>query len=219
MARGGYQKPKGAQPASGVGKFARRTDGNEPPRTPNVSGSDLRYGDRQMLEQGQSIAPRGKAPSVAPSGTSSSPRGAGGAGPILDQIARSKSNRQGEPITAGMDGGPGPGSDSLMAPPPQDENDLLASYLERLAFGFNSKVAVETLTEMRTGRAPEARPIQPRPAPQQQQPAPQQPTEEEDLELFADEELEAEASEEVMDEPPVSETIVEEPVEEELPES
>lgn len=226
MARGGRTYPSAGQPPSGPGKFSKRTDGNEVPRTPGLDNSDLQQGDVSKLEQAQSIAPRAKSPGVAaPSRTSSPRRGAGGGAGSLDLFNMPSANPD-EPVTSGLDVGPGLGSDSLNSLP-KDEDDLLMGYLERLAFGFNSKVAVETLTEMRTGPAPDSRPLAPQ-APPQQAPSmappmgsPAQPEPEEDLELFADDETD-EAPEEIPAEDVVAEeetmTPAPEPTEEALPE-
>lgn len=213
--RGGYRKPKGGQPPSGPGRFSRRTDGDDLKRTPGLQNSDLQQGDVSRLEQAQGIAPRAKSPGVAPAASSPSRRGAGGSGASLDLFNMPSANPN-EPVTSGLDVGPGLGSDSLTSVP-KDEDDLLIGYLERLAYGFNSKVAVETLTEMRTGPAPDARPLAPQ-APPQTQPmappmgSPAQPEPEEDLELFSEDEEDI-APEEIPAEDVVAEDETMPPVE------
>lgn len=145
--RGGYQKPSKPQPASGPGRYSKRTDANDPPATPGLKDSDLRHGDVQKLEQGQKIAPLAKSPSVAPPTSPSPSRGAGGAG-IPPSVFNSESTRGEEPVTAGLDVGGGPGSEALMAQPEQD--DPRQAVLQFLAARGNP-VAQATLMDSRAG--------------------------------------------------------------------
>lgn len=58
---GGYRKPSHPAPASGPGKYSRRTDGRQPKRI--ASGGD--YGERSEMDAIQSGAPMGATPSSA----------------------------------------------------------------------------------------------------------------------------------------------------------
>lgn len=105
--RGGYQRPANPAAVSGPGALSQRTDGAVPQMLP--SGGD--YGDRQALAEQQSAAPmtpgQGGPPGGAgggPSPTASGPPGFGPGG------AFSPTERPGEPLTAGVDWGEGPGA-------------------------------------------------------------------------------------------------------------
>ena len=156
MARGGYRRPSGGPRAGGPGKASQREDANEVP-TPSATAprvgenSGLAYGDRQKFEESRKIAP------IASSGAPSAPppssrRGAGATGNpargILQRIANSESRRPSEDITTGMDTGPGAGSDSLLAPPPQEDPDPRQAVLQFLASRGN-RVAELQLMEAR----------------------------------------------------------------------
>lgn len=148
--RGGYQKPGGPRPPSGVGKNSTRTDGNvQPVKVPNVGDSpDLQYGDRQMLEQGLKRAPIGTGGGISrapqnPPGTALAP------GPLPGHLT-GPSNRPGEPVTAGLDVGPGGGSEMLAAPPGvPDQREQVLMYLMR---NFGNDAAAQTLAKLRAER-------------------------------------------------------------------
>ena len=76
----GYVAPDGRPPqAPGVGKDSKRHD-LEAPATPGVRSSDMRQGDRQMLEAGQKVAPRPKKSAPRGSAGGGAPAAAGGGG-------------------------------------------------------------------------------------------------------------------------------------------
>lgn len=58
--KGGVQKPDGKARTAGPGSLSKRTDMSQPVRTPNMHGSDLQYGDRQMLAGAQKVQPLGR---------------------------------------------------------------------------------------------------------------------------------------------------------------
>ena len=118
---GGYRAPRNPAPASGVGKDSRRTDGPEsqPIRAYNAE----KHGDRQRLVQQQQMAPlaqEGGAPTPQPgAGPGAQPMPAG-------QGVFGATQRPGEPATAGVPFGPGPGP---MTTPESEIEDLLrAAY-------------------------------------------------------------------------------------------
>lgn len=164
--KGGYQKPAGPRPPSGVGKKSTRTDGNvQAVKVPNVGSSpDLQYGDRQMLENAQRIAPIGSG-----AGAGAAPRQPAGAplapGPLPGHLA-GPSNRPGEPVTAGLPMGPGAGPEVLKAPPGvPDQREQVLMYLMR---NYGNDSAAKMLNGIRNERqqpAPSAAPAGPPPAP------------------------------------------------------
>lgn len=163
MARGGYRKPSGGSKASGVGKQSRRTD-TQPVQVPNVNDStDLTYGDRQKLEAAQRQAPIGRQrePNIpsAPPGVTGSMRPR----QLSDALVNLPSTRQDEPLTQGMDIGPGAGSEVLAPPPPQNDKELVLQWLVDM---FQDESANQMLQQMRQP-APEPQPM---PAPPQPQP-------------------------------------------------
>lgn len=86
MAQGGYIAPDGRPPqAPGVGKDSKRHD-LEAPATPGVRNSDMRQGDRQMLEAGQRVAPRPKKSAPKGKAGAAPAAGAGGGMQIPDAI-------------------------------------------------------------------------------------------------------------------------------------
>lgn len=100
---GGYQPPASPAPVSGPGPLSRRTDGQA---SRYVSG--LPYGDGQELLTQQGAAPMsgsttgvvgGEAPAVPL--------------PAMTTDLYAPSGRPNEPVTSGVDTGPGPGSEAL----------------------------------------------------------------------------------------------------------
>lgn len=73
-ARGGAVPPDGRQrPPAGPGSLSNRQDMSQPVRVPNMHGSDLQYGEKQMLAGAQKVQPLGR--QVQPAAR---PRPAGG---------------------------------------------------------------------------------------------------------------------------------------------
>src|SRR5262245_53527354 len=114
--KGGYQPPANPAPASGPGSLSRRTDG-QVQAVP--SGGD--YGARQALlaqERGAKLSatPNPNIPGYSPpSGGLSldqSQAGAAQAPMVMPDFGR-PSERPNEPITTGVDIGPGAGQDVL----------------------------------------------------------------------------------------------------------
>lgn len=110
MASGGYRRPAHPSPVSGPGALSKRTDGGPGAQTQAVP-TGLPYGDHQTLVNQERTAPMsasatGPAPLALPTG------GGGGGAPVqLPPFGESQ--RPDEPITAGLDIGPGPGSEVL----------------------------------------------------------------------------------------------------------
>jgi hypothetical protein len=153
--KGGYQKPAGPRPPSGVGKASTRTDGNvQPVKVPNVGSSpDLQYGDRQRLEQAQRIAPIPGATAIPPQpgtrqGVTGLPANNASLPPWLIDRA---SERPLEPVTAGLDMGAGPGSEALaFGQPPADVREAI---LLELYTTYGNEDALRDLQALRGERA------------------------------------------------------------------
>lgn len=105
---GGYQAPRNPAPVSGPGKLSQRTDGG--PSQKIMVPTDLPYGEAGAMDAQEHGAPMAQSDSVP-----TMPTGGPAAGPDLIGLADA-STRPGEPVTAGVDIGPGPGSSALLAP-------------------------------------------------------------------------------------------------------
>lgn len=110
---GGYRKPSAPAAVSGPGKFSARTDG-KPGAQPVRDVTGLPYGEGQAFSQLQ-----GSAPMADSQGTPAAPPFAGDAPTPL----HAPTERPDEPITSGVDVGPGVGADQ-MAPPVDVRADL-----------------------------------------------------------------------------------------------
>jgi hypothetical protein len=106
--------------AAGPGKFSKRTD-----LPSQYYGEGV---DTASVKSGASLATtRGVADNVG-----GRPMGAPAVGPVTELFAPTE--RPNEPITAGIDSGPGAGSDSLMMNQiQQDDKDIVAKYLPSLS--------------------------------------------------------------------------------------
>jgi hypothetical protein len=84
---------------SGPGKFSKRTDRQAPKQLPNAA-----YGEQKQFQAEQAGAPMAKAPN-----------------PMEDVIPLgAPTRRPDEPVTAGVDSGPGPGREILGLKTPTD---------------------------------------------------------------------------------------------------
>jgi hypothetical protein len=101
--KGGYQPPASPAPVSGPGSLSQRTDGQV-----QAVPTGMPYGDASALQGQESVAPLSATPNV-PQPT---PTQMGGAPPVPQPFDR-PSERPDEPITQGVDIGPGAGSDIL----------------------------------------------------------------------------------------------------------
>jgi hypothetical protein len=131
---GGYRKPANPAPVSGPGKYARRTDGG--PAQVNSTVPDQPYGDAKQQHADERIAPMGGKAPLPPAPT---PGGDGGQ-PSMAAFAGlgfgDPSQRPNEPVTHGVDIGPGGGSDVLnlpTAPNPAQGTGQMTSLLQRLS--------------------------------------------------------------------------------------
>lgn len=141
MARGGYRPPHKPAAVSGPGKMSKRTDG-QPAMAPDLDTPGQNYGDRQAQMEAQRRIPLSNAGTRSGPGPQRNPSPLTSAGVGRDQaladIFQTPTRRGLEPPTAGLDMGPGPGSEALAPPPPQDEREML---LQRYADRGNSDAA------------------------------------------------------------------------------
>ena len=102
---GGYRRPEHPAPTSGPGALSRRTDGHQPIRVQN----DQEYGDRKKAVAQQQAAPL---PQQQMAPAADIPSG-GTAQPYSGVPFGAGSQRPEEPITHGVDIGPGGGPEVL----------------------------------------------------------------------------------------------------------
>jgi hypothetical protein len=104
---GGYQAPAKPAAVSGPGRYSQRTDS-----APKFRMPDQAYGDGKELATQQAGAPMARTTPKYSAGASGGSTPAAGGGPdILGLDA--DTTRPDEPVTAGVDAGPGPGSEVL----------------------------------------------------------------------------------------------------------
>lgn len=110
--KGGYQAPANPAPVSGPGALSQRTDGGPGAMQGAKYMSGLPYGQGQEFQDMQQMAPMEAAPS-APSASSvgSSPSQLADMPQVVPFTAPSM--RPHEPVTTGIDMGPGAGSEVL----------------------------------------------------------------------------------------------------------
>jgi hypothetical protein len=134
LARGGYRKPNNPAPVSGPGALSQRTDGGPGDKQAARYISGLPYGEGQQMMNIQQSAPMAAAPGIESSGMAMAPGMA--APPVVPLTAPSA--RPNEPVTAGINLGPGPDSSSLRTMSTQDViaddnyRAQIASYLPAL---------------------------------------------------------------------------------------
>jgi hypothetical protein len=108
--QGGYRKPRKPAPVSGPGSMSRRTDDGRKQAVRYMAGG--RYGEgKQLLEQQQGAPMAGK-PRITPGLTS---RTINAEQPITPLFAPTRNPE--EPLTTGIDAGPGMGSGILQQRP------------------------------------------------------------------------------------------------------
>ena len=132
--KGGYQRPTSPAPVSAPGSLSQRTDGGPGAMQGAKYIAGLPYGQGQEFQDMQQMAPMEAAQST-PSASSegSAPAQLAQGAPLTPLHAPSE--RPNEPVTAGVDAGPGPGTHALTLSLPSNQlagNQLVASYLPDL---------------------------------------------------------------------------------------
>lgn len=112
---GGYRKPANPAPVSGPGKYSRRTDGG--PAQVISAAPNQPYGEAGQQRMAQRLAPMGAAdPMPAPASPTPDQQQAMRMPQFNGPSLTDPTQRPNEPITAGADIGPGPGSEALNLP-------------------------------------------------------------------------------------------------------
>ena len=106
MAQGGYRKPENPAPISGPGALSQRTDGGPTQSAKYISG--LPYGQGQTTYDQQTSAPMAGSNIPQPKPPLPEPT------PLM-----APTERPDEPVTSGINSGPGPGSEVMMDRPNQ----------------------------------------------------------------------------------------------------
>lgn len=137
--RGGYRKPENPAPkgSSLPGAGSRRTDGG-PTDVPVYASreGERPYGERKQVEAVASVAPIGGG-AGAPGGAALDPAIQG----VLSEGVFGATRRPDEPLTAGVDVGPGPGRQAPVLP--DDPNMLLRALV---AAGYDHPDLIRLLT-------------------------------------------------------------------------
>lgn len=128
MASGGYREPNNPAPVSGPGAMSQRTDGGPTQSAKYMSG--LPYGQGQAQMQQQTSAPMAGNPTAAAQVSANSAAQAPQMPPTIGMFEPTQ--RPDEPITAGMDFGPGPDSSVLGLPTPPKEDDPAIRAIQAL---------------------------------------------------------------------------------------
>lgn len=138
MPSGGYRKPANPAPVSGPGALSQRTDGG--PTQPARYISGLPYGQGQTTMAQQTSAPLAGNPSADAQA---------GASQMLPAVTplTAPTERPNEPLTHGMDFGPGAGSEALNLPQERSLSETLATMIP-----FDSTGEVQTLYDFVSSR-------------------------------------------------------------------
>lgn len=117
--QGGYRKPGNPAPVSGPGALSRRTDGRV--------AEGFAYGMNKQINEQAAGAPMAKAVTAA----AARPMNVAPQLPAVTPIT-AETERPNEPMTSGLDFGPGPGPESLAMPNPSSSeaefNKSISSY-------------------------------------------------------------------------------------------
>lgn len=133
---GGSRTPANPAPVSGPGALSRRTDGKQPIRVQN----DQDYGDRKTAIAAQQAAPlkqQGEAPPMQVPQGQPAPTPSQGQAPAPSGVPfGAPTQRPDEPITTGVDIGPGAGSSIMgfpQAPNPAQGTGQMTALLANLS--------------------------------------------------------------------------------------
>jgi len=144
--QGGYRKPTNPAPVSGPGSLSQRTDGG--PGQPIRDVPAANYGDRQEMHsiQGGATMAQDGMPSGSPVLPSNGP--AQPSAPVTPMTPPTPltdpTQRPDEPVTAGVNAGPGPGAPAQPLTADADIQKLLP-YLPLIQERANSAESSQTL--------------------------------------------------------------------------
>lgn len=141
--KGGYQAPSRPAAVSGPGSLSQRTDS-----APKFRYPDAAYGENAELQTQQSGAPMAR--------TAPSPGRTGGATPTAGSAPDivgigADSTRPDEPVTAGVDIGPGPGSEVLPGGPQTPTGEISNLIFSLAATDRTGSLAALGMQAMRMG--------------------------------------------------------------------
>lgn len=149
MASGGYRAPVNPAPVSGPGRLSKRTDGGPGQKLMVAPGGA--YGSRQGLLDQEKTAAMSQTPSVSgiplPSAPAPVPTAAAAtreAGPQYSGVPfGAPTQRPNEPITHGVNIGPGGGTDVLpqMAQQPVQAQGPMTQALSQIGSGLTGQMA------------------------------------------------------------------------------
>ena len=110
---GGKRTPRNPAPVSGPGQLSRRTDGG--PAQVNAQMTGMAYGENKdfmEIQEGAAMAatPRPARAMKTPQASPMAAMGSGGAAPLF-----SNTQRPDEPVTAGVNFGPGAGAPTIQS--------------------------------------------------------------------------------------------------------
>lgn len=139
---GGYRAPTNPAPVAGPGPLSRRTDGGPGGKQPVMTLPDAKYGENKAFVQQQQGAPMMQAPNSAPMPSGGGPAPTPSPPPPLSAGTMAPS----EPITAGIDSGPGPDSSVLTTvDPTASQYQSFGQLVQTLASRPGASPAVQQL--------------------------------------------------------------------------
>lgn len=148
MVSGGYRRPTNPAPASGPGRLSKRTDGGPGQKLSVAPG--LAYGERQQTLAQERTAPMSQADPVQPAALptpepSGPPTPATATNTAVGQAFNAPTARPNEPVTHGVDIGPGAGPNVMPAPVQMQQQQAgpMASMIGSLAPGDQSGVLAQ----------------------------------------------------------------------------
>lgn len=149
---GGYRKPEHPAPVSGPGKYARRTDGGPAQKLSAAPNQD--YGEASQQLNAQRIAPMGGADPMPKAAALPAEGDAPQALPSFSGVPLTDpSQRPDEPITHGVNIGPGGGSEVLNLPNPAQGTGQLSALLQRYAVNDSSGLIAQLLMKAQARNA------------------------------------------------------------------
>lgn len=144
---GGYRKPAHPAPVSGPGKYARRTDGG--PAQVLSAAPNQGYGEAKQQLDAQRQSPMGAAEPLP--GAANVPAGGDAPPPTMPTFSgvglTDPSQRPNEPITHGVNIGPGAGSEILNLPNPAQGTGQMTALLQRYAVNDSSGIVAQLLAK------------------------------------------------------------------------
>lgn len=150
---GGYRKPGHPAPVSGPGRYARRTDGGPAQVLSTAPGQP--YGEAKQQMDAQRVSPMGaaaplpNAANIPAGGDAPAPSMPTFTGPALTDPTQ----RPDEPITHGVDIGPGGGSNILNLPNPAQGTGQMSALLQRYAANDSSGIVTQLLAKAQARNA------------------------------------------------------------------